>query len=340
MNKTQRALLTALALAGTSAAMAQSSVTLYGRVNTTVEHQKSGNASVTGMFNNASRWGIRGTEDLGGGLKAGFALESGFASDTGVVAGPFFGRQSEVNLSSNLGMLRLGNFISESYYATADYISMHNHDTGSSADMLYSYVMRNTNKLGYRLPAFGGFTVEGGVALSEKATGVKNAYDLALNYGAGPLGLGLGYSSNKSEEGGAFGAFAGEGQQVAVRGSYAMGPVTLGAYYQYATLDNVLGTTQDAKRHAVRLSAMYTMGASELHANFGRAEKIKFSGEGKRAGTAANQWTLGYNYNLSKRTKVYGYYTKLDNGANISYLPNGTAGEDFSSFAVGVRHAF
>jgi predicted porin len=340
MNKTQRALLAALALAGTSAAMAQSSVTIYGRVNTTVERQKTGDTTVTGLYNNSSRWGVRGSEDLGGGLKAGFTLESGFASDTGVAATQFFGRQSEVNLGGNFGMLRLGNFTAESYYATADYFSMHNHDTGSSADMLYTYVMRNTNKLGYRLPAFGGFTVEGGVSLSEKATGVKNAYDLALNYGAGPLGLGLGYSSNKSEEGGAFGAFAGEGQQVAVRGSYAMGPVTLGAYYQYVTLDNVNGTTQDAKRHAYRLSAMYTMGASELHANFGRAEKIKLSGGGSAGGTAANQWTLGYNYNLSKRTKVYGYYTKLTNNVNISYLPNGTAGEDFSSFAVGVRHAF
>ncbi|MOA18886.1 hypothetical protein D3C78_1392290 [compost metagenome] len=84
---------------------------------------------------------------------------------------------------------------------------------------------------------------------------------------------------------------------------------------------------------------MYTMGASEFHANFGRAEKIKLSGAGKAAGTAANQWTLGYNYNLSKRTKVYGYYTKLDNGANINYR-GGVAGDDFSSFAVGVRHNF
>jgi predicted porin len=339
MNKTQRALLTALALAGTSAAMAQSSVTLYGRVNTTVEHQKSGNASVTGMFNNASRWGIRGTEDLGGGLKAGFALESGFASDTGVVAGPFFGRQSEVNLSSNLGMLRLGNFIAESYYATADYISMHNHDTGSSADMLYTYVMRDTNKLAYRLPAFGGFTAEGAVSMHEKVPGTSNGYDVALNYGAGPLGLGLGYTKNP----GATGVFGGGGftdaQQLGLRASYAMGPVTLGAYYQYVKADHLNSTAADAKRHAVRLAAMYTMGASEFHANFGRAEKIKVSGVGNVAGTAANQWTLGYNYNLSKRTKVYGYYTKLDNGSNINYR-GGAAGDDFSSFAVGVRHNF
>ncbi len=337
MNNTQRALLAVLAIAGTSAAMAQSSVTIYGRINTTVEQQKSGDAKLSGMFNNASRWGIRGTEDLGGGLKAGFQLESGFASDTGTAADRFFGRQSEVNLGGNFGLLRLGNFTSESYYATADYISMHNHDTGSSADALYAYVMRDINKIAYRAPVFGGFTAEGAVSLSEKAPGARNAFDLALNYGAGPLGLGLGYTSNKGAQG-VFGAFAGEAEQVALRASYAIGAFNLGAYYQYATLDNVNGTTADAKRHAYRLAAMYTMGASELHANVGRAEKIKLGGTDV-SGTAATQWTLGYNYNLSKRTKVYGYYTKIDNGANFTYSGGGV-GEDFRSIAVGVRHAF
>ena len=337
MNNTQRALLALLAVAGTSAAMAQSSVTIYGRVNTSVERQKVGDAKLTAMQNNASRWGVRGSEDLGGGLKAGFQLESGFASDTGVAASQFFGRQSEVNLGGNFGMLRLGNFISESYYATADYISMHNHDTGTSADVLYTYVMRDVNKMAYRLPAFGSFTAEGAVSLSEKAPGAKNAYDLALNYGAGPLGLGLGYTSNKAATG-VFGGFAGEAQQVALRGSYALGAFTLGAYYQYVTLDNINGTSTDAKRHAYRLAAMYAMGASEFHANFGRAEKIKAGGN-NLSGTAANQWTLGYNYNLSKRTKVYGFYTKVDNNANISYQ-GGAPGADFSSLAVGVRHNF
>ena len=337
MNHTQRALLALAALAGTSAALAQSNVTIYGRVNTTVEQQKNGDAKLTGMFNNASRWGLRGTEDLGGGLKAGFQLESGFASDTGAAADRYFGRQSEVNLGGNFGMLRLGNFTSESYYATADYISMHNHDTGSSGDALYSYVIRDINKIAYRLPAFGGFTAEGAVSLSEKAPGARNAFDLALNYGAGPLGLGLGYTSNKGSEG-VFGSYNGEAQQVALRASYALGAFTLGGYYQYSTLDDVNGGTQDAKRHAYRLAAMYTMGASELHANFGRAEKIKFGGS-KLSGTAANQWTLGYNYNLSKRTKVYGYFTKIDNGANISYQ-GGPVGDDFRSVAVGVRHNF
>ena len=57
------------------------------------------------------------------------------------------------------------------------------------------------------------------------------------------------------------------------------------------------------------------------------------------SGSDATQWTLGYNYNLSKRTKVYGYYTRVNNGDNANYNVSNT-GDDFSSIAVGVRHNF
>ena len=210
MKTLNRCALAALALVGTSAAFAQSSVTLYGRVNTTVERQKDGNVSTTGLFNNSSRFGFKGVEDLGGGLKAGFQLESGFASDTG--AGPGwpglpsstginFGRQSEVNLSGGFGMVRLGNFIPESYYATSDFVGMHNHETGSSSDALYQDPvwfngLGTKNKIGYRTPSFGGLTVDASVNLHENAAGTnnKNGYDLAANYNVGDLALGAGYS--------------------------------------------------------------------------------------------------------------------------------------------------
>ena len=115
MTKMTRIALAALAVMGATTAMAQSSVTLYGRINTTVERQKLGDNTATGMVNNASRFGVRGTEDLGGGLKAGFVLESGFNSDDGAGTpwthgsgtGLTFGRQSEVNLSGGFGMVRL-----------------------------------------------------------------------------------------------------------------------------------------------------------------------------------------------------------------------------------------
>ena len=192
MQKTNRLALAVLALLGSTAAFAQSSVTLYGRVNTTVERQEVGNVKTTGLFDNNSRFGFKGTEDLGGGLKAGFQLESGFNSDTGASAATFFGRQSEVNLSGGFGTVRLGNFFPESYYATADYISMNNHNTGSSADALYYDpvwfgALGTKNKIGYRSPTFGGLVVDAAVILHEKAANTrnKNGYDLAANYNLG-----------------------------------------------------------------------------------------------------------------------------------------------------------
>ena len=333
MKNPSRLLLALLAVAGSSAVLAQSSVTLYGRVNTTVERQKTGNDTTTGMFNNSSRFGFRGVEDLGGGLKAGFVLESGFASDTGASASTFFGRQSELNLSGNFGMLRLGNFFPESYCATADYVGLHNHDTGSSSDALYldpvwlgagtvtqdrpnNLKTGTGNKIAYRTPSFGGLTVEGAAVMHEQTNGGKNGYDLAANYAMGALALGAGYSQIDDDK------------QLGLRALYTMGPFMVGGYYQRNDED-ILGS-----RNNFRLAGAYMLGASEFHLNAGRANSWS-----RLSDSAATQYTVAYNYNLSKRTKVYTYYTKVDNDRNASY-GTGAAGVDFSSFAVGVRHNF
>ena len=328
MKNPSRLLLALLAVVGSTAAMAQSSVTLYGRVNTTVEHEKIGSLSRNVMNNNSSRFGFKGVEDLGGGLKAGFVLESGFDSSTGTAAKSFFGRQSEVNLSGGFGMLRLGNLPAASNDATADIVSMHNHDTGSSADQLYAYVLRDKNKISYRTPDFGGLNVEAGLSLHEEEPGAKNAFDLAVNYELGALGLGAGYTKE------------GDVNQFALRANYTAGPFVLAAYYQRdknGFAEN-WETTDLGKRDTFRIAGAYMMGASEFHVNVGRAGKYK-----NRADSSATQYTIAYNYNMSKRTKLYTYYTKVDNKVGASYNPygfNNAAGVDFSSFAVGVRHNF
>ena len=187
-----RSLIIAAALASVGAsAFAQSTVTLYGRANVTIERQKAGNGPNNWvMQNNASRFGLKGSEDLGGGMKAGFQLEHGFNINNGAQSqGAFWARQSEVNLSGGFGMVRLGNFTSEAYYATADYVSMHNHDTGTSSDAFYAYIGRNGDKVAYRTPAFSGFTGE--VAVTAGGTG-ERTFDYAVNYDAGPLHLGFG----------------------------------------------------------------------------------------------------------------------------------------------------
>jgi len=309
----QLSLFATLALAAAASAQAQSSVTIYGRMNLTMERQKAGSDTKTVLQNNSSRIGFKGTEDMGGGLKAGFQLEHGISADTGLATqSPFWARQSELFVGGNFGTIRLGNFTSEAYYATADYVSNHNHDTGTSSDAFYAYVGRNTNKVAYRLPAMGGFSLEGAVALHEQTSGGKHSYDLASNYDAGPLHLGAGYEKN------------GNANQFAVRAFYELGDFALGGYVQRDKNAYAAGN-----RTTMRLSAMYTLGGlTEFHANWGHAGNYSdVSGD-----SSANQFTLGVNYKLSKRTKVYGFYTKVDD--------KGTIYGDFSSMAVGVRHNF
>jgi len=300
-------------------ALAQSSVTVYGRANVTAESIDAGGLKTKQLVNNASRLGFRGIEDLGGGLKAGFNLEHGLSIDTGTpTATAFWNRRSEVNLSGGFGTLRMGRFLSEAYFATADYVSMHNHDTGNSADMLYAYVGRNTNKIAYRLPELvAGMSLEGSVSAAEGAAGQSRSYDLAWNYAVGALQLGAGYEKN------------GSAKQLAVRGFYDLGPLLLGAYVQKDTDGYGVGF---GNRTTLRFSAAYNVGASEFHFNIGNAGSYS-----RVSNSKAKQFTLGYNYNLSKRTKVYGYYTKVDNNVVI-YGPTTT--KDFTSLAAGIRHNF
>ena len=316
----KKTLIAAAALATLSTGvLAQSSVQIYGRANVTIERQKAGGSDNNWvMQNNASRIGFRGTEDLGGGLKAGFVLEHGFNINDGrQTQSAFWARQSEINLGGNWGMVRLGNFFSEAYYATTDYVSMHNHDTGTSSDALYAYLGRNTSKVSYRAPKFGGATFE--VAVTDPAPGQEKTYDLALNYDAGPLHLGAGFEKATPTDSNA--------NQFALRALYELGAFTVGGYIQRDKdgFGDGLGN-----RTSFRLAGMYTMGNSEFHLNFGRAGAYS-----NLSGSSANQYTLGYNYNLSKRTKVYGFFTKLDDK-----LDSGGVYNDFQSLAVGVRHNF
>jgi predicted porin len=311
------------------AAMAQSSVTVYGRLNTSLEEQKnvkvSGSQSV--MENNASRLGFKGVEDLGGGLKAEFLLEHRFNSDNGATTNPgaFWAGDSYVGLSGGFGSIKMGRLTSAAYYATADYISYHNHDTGTSEDKLYTYLGQNSNTIAYTTPSFGGLTAEGSISAGEgKGRGLKVA-GLALNYSLGALGLGFGYEKTDGDK----------DTQYAIRANYDIGALTLGGYYQKSEDKGAGGL---GNRTAYRFSAMYAMGALELHGNYGIADDWS-----RLANSDATQFTLGVNYNLSKRTKVYAFYTEVDNGSKFSYFGakdrNGNALKA-SALAVGVRHNF
>ncbi|KKW68168.1 hypothetical protein AAV94_06825 [Lampropedia cohaerens] len=330
-------------LAVSAAAQAQSNVTLYGRINTTVEHQKfQGESSTTGLHSNSSFIGFRGVEDLGSGLKAGFVLEQQIDATNGAASG--FERETHISLSGAFGTLKAGNYNSTAYTYTADYISMHNHDTGSSADALFAYVVPNDTKIGYISPDFGGFSFEVGYGFEDNH-GDKSPYDLSLRYVYGDFDLGAGYA--KWDEAEAF----------TIRALYHNGTFALGGYVQYddnghagtvanwingqlpagtppVSASDVTNAFDLGDRLSARLVGAYYFGNSELHANVGWADEYD-----NVADSDALQYTLAYNYNLSKRTKLYGFYTHIDNKRNAIY-GGADAGKDFSSFALGVRHLF
>jgi predicted porin len=322
------ALVAALGAAFAAPAFAQSSVTVYGRLNTSIEFQKNNPNNINDndneswvLQNNASRIGFKGVEDLGGGLKADFFLEHRFNVDNGAVTNPgvFWAGDSWVGLTSNLGWMRLGRMTSAAYYATADYVSMHNHDTGTSEDKLYDYLTSNANKVAWQSPSFGGLTGELQYSLKE-TTLDHDTYDLAANYDVGNLHAGLGYQKN------------GDDWAVALRALYSLGALTFGGYYQYSDLDETF--PGDGDRHNVRVSAMYVIGATELHANVGWV-----GDRGDIDNTGAFQYTLGANYNLSKRTKVFAFYTAVDNDSAGNYFTS-APGKTSSAIMAGVRHNF
>lgn len=298
------------------AAQAQSSVTLYGRLNLSIESQEfvASNDRVTNFVDNGSRIGFKGVEDLGGGMKAGFQIEHGFDVQNGTADSTFWGRQSEVFLGhSDWGTLRLGSFTSEAYFATADYVSLHNHDTGTSSDALYADTrgFGQSNKVGYMSPSWGGAVLH--LAASEADATGDRTYELAVNYDAGPLHLGLGAQQT------------GDKDQIAIRGLYEFGDFILGGYIQHDNDVYLLGS-----RTTFRVSGQYNLGASEFHANIGWASDYSSLDQ-----SSANQWTLAYNYNLSKRTKVYAFYSKLGADDDLRVY-----GGTRNTIAAGIRHNF
>ena len=138
-------------------------------------------------------------------------------------------------------------------------------------------------------------------------------------------------------------------------GGYKFGNAKLGLIYENIKLSDAAGGF-DMKRNAWYLNGMYTMGNVDLKAAYGNAGDVKTSA-GTLSDSGAKTYSLGADYNMSKRTKVYALYTKTKNDTNASYgvgagqgssyVPNnntsgtfGNTGDDPSVLSVGVRHSF
>jgi len=319
------ALTAALIAASAGSAMAQSSVTLYGRINTSIEQQDNDVIDKTVMQNNASRWGLRGQEDLGGGLAAFFQLESGFGSDDGTGRGGF-SRDAYVGIKSpSLGSIQMGRFIGELYYGTIDWIGMFNHNTGvTSEDNMYGLDFNVNNAVQYISPTFSGFKFS---ALAAAGEGTQpKSLEGAVQWDSGPWHAGFGYQETEFVGGNKRTGFS-------AAGSYNWGNFTFGLAWNQPD-DDILGS-----RDHIQATAMYALRAHEFHFSFGDTSSYDNVND-----SGATQYTLGYNYNLSKRTKLYAFYFAIDNDVNAGYGGSGAVGalgdKTWSSFGVGVRHNF
>jgi predicted porin len=329
---------------------------IYGRVNVTAERITVDDSSNTvvqpNMSNyefvdNSSRIGFRYKKELLPGTSAIFQIES----RVNLTEGDTFlsSRDSYAGFQGDsYGTIRLGRTIGPVYYATYDYISMHNHDTGTSSDaLLAGTVVGNQgfmdNTLWYTSPKFGGLTIDFAFSLLGErriGPGVEQPRHIGLvaSYDAGALHAAVSYANTKNDRD----LDTGPGIQASDATAWTIGAaydfkfMVLGALWEIAERD-VLGGSVDTDYW--RIAAMFPFGQHELHLNYGLVDADGSAG--------AKQWTVGYNFNITKQTKVYAFYTTVDNDGGGDFMMGGTTttivpvtGANYSSIAIGVRHNF
>ena len=343
----KKSLIALAVLAASGAAMAQSSVTLYGVVDTGLTYSK-GEESVYGMThvggNVNSRLGFRGVEDLGNGLKATFNLEAGMGVDDGNnymdkdSNGMAFRRTSTVGLAGNFGEVRLGRMLTSSYLAVSRYDAFG--DTGIGASLAWNipqtgYAPRTENAISYSSPNFSGFKIGAEYGFGEKQKARDSRYfGMGATYDNGPLSLGLGYDRLNSNTMDGLLA-ASDLKTVHLGGAYNFGVAKLLAFYKQSKVSNA------PKFKTFGLGVSAPVGAAgEVRASY---NNYKISDDNGKA----DQLSLGYVHNLSKRTALYGTYAYIKNKDGLAFQLNGAMkgaglkdGEEQHGLQLGVRHAF
>ena len=366
----KKSLLALAVLAASGAAMAQSSVTLYGVADAGVTYVNGDKSwsGVTSGNNLTSRIGFRGVEDLGGGLKANFRLEAGLNLDNGdgnsgystsnAANGLAFKRQSTVGLEGGFGEVRLGRELTAAYNATARYDVFGSVGLGQSRlwvngdiadDNVTAYKAAKTtnqrvsNAVTYVSPNFSGFKAAVNYGFGEVAGANSDRQYLGagVTYDNGPLSLGLGLERLNEDTA----TKSGKISVWSLGGSYDLGVAKILAGYRDSKGDR--GTAGDDKTKGYMLAVTAPVGPGLVRASFNRYE---YTAAGA-AKLKADQFAVGYVYGLSKRTSVYGTYAYLNNkdyNGNNAVIPSlvgvgsGTLKDSGKQqgFQVGVSHSF
>lgn len=358
----KKALILSAFACGAMGVQAQSSVTLFGVVDTTVQNVRgAGNGHVTRLVqggNASSRLGFRGTEDLGGGMSASFWVEAGVATDSGAGAvtstnnqasgasgggGLTFNRRSTVSLAGRWGELRLGRDFAPSYLTLSAGDPFGNVGVGSNFNLLGALgtargvpsTVRVSNSVGYLLPAnLGGIYGNVMYAMGENPSNAAGGTSSDGRH----VGARVGYRAGPFDISGAYGRTsfaAGDYVQADLAGSYDFGFLKLlaGVYRE-----EVRAATA-ARADSWSVAATAPVGPGLLKASYTATNQNAGAGNND-----ANLLALGYVYNLSARTAVFTTISRIDNkGASVFYNQGraaSTPGGNTTGLDVGLRHAF
>lgn len=352
----KKSLIALAVLAASGAAMAQSSVTLYGLADIGVGSVKS--TDTTGGITTStrqskvdsggfytSRLGFKGSEDLGGGLKAEFLLEGAIGLDTGTFSG--FNRQSWVGLSGGFGKVQLGKMWSPYDNTLFDANDTFTSSRASSYAVFAPYEDNAGNTIYYTSPTFGGITGSLAYTLGEDKTATNSASSItsmSLNYVAGPIVAGIAYQveNDKNPAAGtpftdlstvlaALGVPTSKVQYTLINGSYDLGAAKLIAGYNNVKFSSS-SLASDVKSNAFNLGVEVPL-SSSLVLGAGYAQN-KYKSGGTDAAKVTG-YSFAAKYALSKRTFVYGAATNTK-----SELTGTPEGSKTTLFALGVQHAF
>lgn len=357
---------------------AQNSVTLYGIVDDGLTYvNNAGKAGaivsmVSGVLQ-GSRWGVKGTEDLGGGLKTIFQLESGFNTNTGALGGGGLGfsRLSYVGLSSDkFGTVTVG----RQYDTIQDYLQPTTMNGNWGADFSHAGDIDNSdnsffinNAIKYNSINYSGLQFEALYALGGKAGSATANSTVAggVGYTNGPIYLTAVYESAKNPAtqfpGGNFvgnqvtpsanGPFGYVGnpanmQVIGVGGTYAIGKAMLGLDYTNTRFGSANGTNSSVLFDNYELWGQYAVSpATTLSAGYTfTAVKVNYLASSNRP--KYNQFNVMADYRLSKRTDIYfmGVYEKASGGAYADIFDGWPAGQSTTTNQVltriGIRTKF
>lgn len=321
----------ATSLLGAQSFAQSSTVTLYGIADGYVGTVKNGSVRNTVQNSgalNGSRWGLRGTEELGGGLKANFVLESGVAIDNGTVAngGGLFSRQAYVGLSGAFGEVRLGR-----QYSAYDEIRGATNNTSDSSGFASTgpawaaggdYTNRINNQVYYASPKFAGLSLAVGYGLGEDKTATQSAsstLSVHVKYAAGPLLVAL---THQKEDPAGNTPVASKYNMVA--GAFDFGFARIvGAYNEASGPDK-------EKEYQTGIEAPF--GAAKLFAGYANSKAKTNAGATTEK---ARAFSLLATYDLSKRTALYVGLNDTERKT-----PAGVKTADLQTVGVGVRHRF